>query len=52
LISDYLKISGFEIIHIVDAQHGEKHPFTRPARFIDGALSYSAPADIQSSLDL
>jgi len=52
LISDYLKISGFEIIHIVDGQHGEKHPLTRPALFIGGALSYAAPADIQSSLDL
>ena len=52
LISDYLKNSGFEIIHIVDGQHDEKHLFTRPARLVDGALSYAAPADIQSSLDL
>jgi len=52
LLSDYLKNSGFEIIHIIDRQHDEKHLFTQPARLVDGVLSYAAPADIQSSLDL
>jgi uncharacterized protein (DUF488 family) len=52
LIADYLKVAGFEIIHIVPGQHDEQHLFTRPARLIEGVLSYAAPGDVQSSLDL
>ena len=52
LISDLLKATGHEVIHIVDGKHEERHPYTKPARVIDGALSYAAANPIQSSLDL
>ena len=40
LISDYLKASNWEVIHIADAQHAEVHPYTSAARIVDGRLSY------------
>jgi uncharacterized protein (DUF488 family) len=46
LISDYLKSQGLLVIHIIDASHTEKHPFTVAAHIVDGRLSYEG-----SSLD-
>jgi uncharacterized protein (DUF488 family) len=40
LIADYLKAAGHEVIHIIDEQKTEEHPFTSAARVIDGRLSY------------
>ena len=40
LISDYLKVKGVEVVHIVDANHSQPHPFTSAARVVDGELSY------------
>lgn len=40
LISDYLKVRGHEVLHIVSATKTEPHPFTSAARVIDGELSY------------
>jgi uncharacterized protein (DUF488 family) len=45
LISDYLKTRGIEVVHILDANKAEPHPFTSAAHFIDGALSYASEAD-------
>jgi uncharacterized protein (DUF488 family) len=45
LISDYLKVRGIEVIHIVDANKIEPHPFTSAAHFVEGALSYASDAD-------
>lgn len=52
LISDLLKASGHEVIHIVDHERDERHPYTKPARLIDGFLSYAAATPAQSRLDL
>jgi uncharacterized protein (DUF488 family) len=41
LIADYLKASGVEVVHILDARHNELHPYTSAARIIDGELSYA-----------
>ena len=40
LISDYLKASGTNVMHIMGAGKSESHPFTTAARIIDGRLSY------------
>jgi uncharacterized protein (DUF488 family) len=45
LISDFLKVRGIEVIHILDANKTEPHPFTSAARIVDGALSYASEAD-------
>ena len=45
LISDYLKVRGIEVLHILDANKIEQHPFTSAARIVDGALSYGSGTD-------
>ena len=40
LISDFLKVRGVEVIHIIDAKKTEAHPFTSAARIVDGKLIY------------
>lgn len=40
LISDVLKIRSIEVLHIQDAKQLHEHPFTAPARLVDGKLSY------------
>ncbi len=45
LISDYLKVRGIEVIHILDAKKTEPHPFTPAARIVGGTLSYASDRD-------
>lgn len=40
LIADALRVRGIEVVHILDAQHAVEHPFTSPARVVQGRLSY------------
>jgi len=40
LISDYLKVHGIEVLHIIDQKKVEPHPFTSPARIVNGELNY------------
>ena len=41
LISDYLKAVDIEVMHILDANKTEPHPYTSAARIVDGKLSYT-----------
>ena len=43
LIADYLKAGGAKVWHILSETKVEEHPYTSPARIVDGKLSY-APA--------
>ena len=40
LISDYLKANGVEVLHILDHNKVEPHPFTSAAKIVNGELSY------------
>lgn len=40
LIADYLKAAGHTVLHIIDKEKTEEHPFTSAARIVDGELSY------------
>lgn len=40
LVSDYLKASGVEVLHIMAPNKIEPHPFTSAARVVDGKLHY------------
>jgi uncharacterized protein (DUF488 family) len=42
LISDYLKVRGIDMMHILDASKSEPHPFTSAAHVVDGTLSYAS----------
>lgn len=44
LVSDYLKISGWKVLHIMGADKSEEHPYTKPARIVSGRLSYEDPS--------
>ena len=44
MISDLLCVRGIEVIHIIDAKHSSPHPYTAPARVLDGQLTYVADA--------
>lgn len=50
LISDHLKASGMEIVHILDTDTTESHPWTPAARLIHGRLTYAAPSIDQQPL--
>jgi len=40
LIADVLCVRGIEVIHILDETHTIVHPYTSPARIVQGRLSY------------
>src|SRR6267154_5418976 len=40
LISDYLKVKGIDVNHIMSIGKAEPHPFTSAARIVNGELSY------------
>ena len=40
LVADHLKAHGIEVLHIVDKNKVEAHPYTSAARIVNGALSY------------
>jgi uncharacterized protein (DUF488 family) len=42
LISDHLKARGIEVMHILDANKTELHPYTSAARVGNGNVSYAA----------
>ena len=42
LISDYLKAVDIEVMHILDANKAEPHPYTSAARIVKGKLRYAA----------
>jgi uncharacterized protein (DUF488 family) len=51
LIADYLKARGYQVLHIQSAAKAEEHPFTSPARMLNGKLSYEA-ATLEPELPL
>ena len=46
LVSDYLKIKGWTILHIMNATKAQEHPYTSAARIINGELSYAAANEL------
>ena len=44
LIADALKARGVEVLHILDGPKIAEHPYTAPARVVEGRLDYGAPA--------
>lgn len=42
LTSDYLKIRGRAVIHLLSPRNHEEHPYTSAAQIVEGRLSYAA----------
>jgi len=40
LVSDYLKWKGWDVMHIMNENKSEEHPYTSPAKIVDGRLDY------------
>jgi len=40
LVSDYLKLNGWIVYHIMEIGKEKEHPYTKPAKIINGKLSY------------
>lgn len=40
LISDYLKVQGWKVMHIMGVGKAEEHPYTAPAKIVNGKLTY------------
>ncbi len=41
LVSDYLKVHGWTVVHILGKGKGTEHPYTTPARAYQGELFYT-----------
>lgn len=41
MVSDYLKAKGWRVLHIMAIGKSEEHPYTAPARIINGEVFYS-----------
>lgn len=40
MVSDYLKVHGWQVMHIMSTKKAEEHPYTAPARIVNGELTY------------
>ena len=45
LVSDFLKVKGWTVMHIMGIGKAEEHPYTSAASVVDGALSYAGETD-------
>ena len=41
MVSDWLKLHGWKVLHITGIGKSEEHPYTQPARIVDGKLLYN-----------
>jgi uncharacterized protein (DUF488 family) len=41
LVSDYLKWKGWTVMHIMNLNKATEHPYTKPAKIVNGILSYN-----------
>lgn len=41
MISDLLKVQGWQVLHIMSKASPTEHPYTAPARIVNGKLNYS-----------
>jgi uncharacterized protein (DUF488 family) len=40
MVSDYLKANGWTVMHIMGFAKADEHPYTAPAKIVNGELSY------------
>jgi uncharacterized protein (DUF488 family) len=45
LVSDYLKLNGWKVMHIMGIDKATEHPYTAPARIVNGELNYEKELD-------
>lgn len=47
MIADALKADGIEVFHIMGAERATEHPYTSPAKVVEGELTYGPASDEQ-----
>lgn len=47
MVSDYLKVHGWKVLHIMGIGKEGEHPYTAPARTINGELNYEKGEDLK-----
>lgn len=45
MVSDYLKLHGWKVMHIMGISKEQEHPYTAPARIINNQLNYEKQAE-------
>ena len=40
MVSDYLKLNGWTVYHIMETSKATEHAYTKPAKIVDGKLNY------------
>jgi len=45
MVSDYLKAHGWKVMHIMEVAKEEEHPYTAPAKIVNGELTYQPGKD-------
>jgi uncharacterized protein (DUF488 family) len=45
MVSDYLKLDGWKVMHIMAMGKATEHPYTAPARIVNGELNYEKELD-------
>ncbi len=45
MVSDYLKLRGWKVMHIMGIGKATEHPYTAPARVVDNELNYEKELD-------
>ena len=40
MLSDYVQLNGWEVMHIMGIGKQTQHPYTAPARIVNGELNY------------
>lgn len=50
MVSDYLKVRGWKVMHIMGIGKDAEHPYTAPARIVNGVLSYETIGDHERNM--
>lgn len=50
LIADGFKAMGWDVVHLLEPGRSEPHPYSDPARVVDGKLDYALPPSPQGTL--
>ena len=45
LVSDWLKVNGWKVMHIMSKEKAQEHPYTKAATITHGILNYTAQPD-------
>ena len=45
MVSDYLKLHGWKVMHITGIEKATEHPYTAPVRIVNNELNYEKELD-------